>query len=341
MGLGSIAKNMHIPVLSSLNNVIISSAAEKQVDNGKKIADKWGIKNYYDDYNIMYESCDLDAVFICLPNFLHYNATLSALKHDINVFCEKPMGTNVNEAQQLVKTAQKKDLNLGVGYNRRLMQTYQNLADTVNSYRLGRVLQTHGILVNPGPYGGWIPSSDWFFKDIYNLLYDLGSHLMDLFMFILSNQIVEVYAQGVSTMYDLEVIDNISGFFKTEDDILGSFNIGWRMGSKYDAIQVHGTGASVFANSMETEFRHASYSPLDKISDNFSSSKKIISTFIGNVGSTAGRPDETYFKEIIAFLESINNEKKPLVTGEDAINVLKVLESIKKSLNEKKEVHIK
>jgi len=69
-------------------------------------------------------------------------------------------------------------------------------ADIVKSLRLGTILQAHGILVNAGPYGSWIPSSDWFFNDKYGVLYDSAPHLMSIMMHILSDQITEVSARG-------------------------------------------------------------------------------------------------------------------------------------------------
>jgi predicted dehydrogenase len=73
----------------------------------KIFAKKWNIPEVFEDYNKMYDDADLDAVFICLPNFLHYNAAKSALEHDMHVFCEKPMGLSADEAYELVKKQRK------------------------------------------------------------------------------------------------------------------------------------------------------------------------------------------------------------------------------------------
>ncbi|MDY6895094.1 MAG: Gfo/Idh/MocA family oxidoreductase, partial [Thermotogota bacterium] len=229
VGLGTIAKKMHIPVLSSFEDVEIKTASEVDVKRGKEFAKKWNISEVYEDYNKMYDSSDLDAVFVCLPNFLHHEAVNGALDHDLHVFCEKPMGLDANHAFELVKKAKKKKLVLAVGYNRRLIKNYEETAQVVKSLRLGKILQAHGILVNPGPYGGWIPSSDWFFKDRYGVLFDSGPHLIDLMMHVLSEKITEVSAIGKSTMHGLDVFDNIAGFYNTERGVTGTFNIGWKI----------------------------------------------------------------------------------------------------------------
>lgn len=340
VGLGAIAKNMHVPVLSAFDDVVIKSAAEANIKRGEKFAKKWDIPEVYEDYNKMYNDIVLDAVFICLPNFLHYDAVKSALEHDIHVFCEKPMGLSADEAYELVKIAEKRNLVLAVGYNRRLEKNYEKAAEIVKSLRLGNILQAHGILVNAGPYGSWIPSSDWFFNDKYGVLYDSAPHLISIIMQILSDNITEVSARGVSTMHGLDVFDNIAGVFKTEKGIVGTFNVGWKSAAGYDSIQVHGTGGSVSANPLEVEVRHGSYGTLDRVADNIKSATKIIGDQVGRMGGDK-RPGYTYFKEDRTFINAVLNDDKPLVSGEDGLRVLEVLEGIKASMNDEKVVKVK
>ncbi|NQE53403.1 D-xylose 1-dehydrogenase (NADP(+)) 2 [ANME-1 cluster archaeon GoMg3.2] len=99
VGLGTIAKNMHVPILSTFEDVKIKAAAEVDVERRKKFAKKWDIPEVYEDYTKMYENADLDAVFVCLPNFLHYDAVMGALEHDFHVFCEKPMDLRAGEGE--------------------------------------------------------------------------------------------------------------------------------------------------------------------------------------------------------------------------------------------------
>jgi len=97
VGLGTIAKKAHVPVLSTFKGVNIKGAADVDVKKGQEFAKKWNIPEVYEDYNKMYENADLDVVFVCLPNFLHFEAVKSALEHDFHVFCEKPMGLRAGE----------------------------------------------------------------------------------------------------------------------------------------------------------------------------------------------------------------------------------------------------
>lgn len=340
VGLGTMAENVHIPVLSTFDDVIIKSAAEVDTKRGEEIARKWDISKVCRDYNELFDDSELEAVFICLPNFLHYDAVKGALEHNFHVFCEKPMALSAENAYELVLMAKKKNLIFAVGYNRRLERNYEEAAKTVKSLRLGKILQAHGSLVNAGPYTGWMPSSDWFFNDKYGVLYDSGPHLVDLILNILSDRIMEVSAHGISTMQGINVYDNISGTFKTEHGILGSFNIGWRAGTNYDSIQVHGTGGSVFSNPTEIEIRHGNYGSLERVENHIKFTKKIIGKLIRTKNSGKS-PNETYFREDRAFVNAIRDGSKPAVTGEDGLRVLEVLEGIRDSLDERSMVDVR
>mgnify|MGYP001157415490 CR=1 FL=1 len=57
---------------------------------------------------------DLDWVFIATPNSTHYQIVKKCLELKINVFCEKPLSTNLDEAKQLFRIAKKNKVKLYV-----------------------------------------------------------------------------------------------------------------------------------------------------------------------------------------------------------------------------------
>ena len=276
VGLGSIAKEAHIPVLANFPDIEIIAAAEKDAHTRETVGKKWKIPKMYSSYTEMYEDCHPDAVFICLPNFLHVPATREAFKHGIHVFCEKPMGLSSEDAQELVLSAKNNNCILAVGYNQRMNKNYKDAGEIVASARLGNVLQVHGVYLNTGPYASWIPSSDWFFNDKFGVLHDLGPHLIDLIRFILSDTIAEISATGICTMESFNIYDNISGSFITENNVLGTFSIGWKEAVNFNSIEVHGTGGSVIVNPAEIQTRHWAYGDYERVIYHSDAIRKII-----------------------------------------------------------------
>lgn len=331
VGLGAIAKNMHLPILSSFADVEIVAVSEVDVQRGRDTVKKWGIESVYSDFNQMYAEARPDGVFICLPNSLHYRAVRAALEHGIHVFCEKPMGLNSDGAYELVALSKKQGLKLAVGYNRRLEANFVRTRKVVESLKLGRILQFHAAIVNPGPYASWIPSSDWFFKDRYGVLFDTGSHLVDLITYILDDEIVEVAANGTSTMHGIEVYDNITGSMKTRKGVVGTFNTGWRMSANFDAFNIYGTGGATFANSMEVDERYGNYTALDRVAYSLKLPLELVSKEMKNMG--ANGPSGTYFLEDRAFVDAVQGRGEPIVTGAQGLKTIEILEAVKASID--------
>jgi UDP-N-acetylglucosamine 3-dehydrogenase len=339
VGLGSIAKLAHIPTLAGFQDVEIIAAAEKDVSTGEAVAKKWKIPKIYPSYTEMYEDCHPDAVFICLPNFLHVPAAREALEHDIHVFCEKPMGLSSSDARDLVILAKNNNCILAVGYNQRMIKNYKDAKEIVASARLGSVLQMHGVALNAGPYASWIPSSDWFFNDKFGVLYDTGPHLIDLIRFILSDNITEISANGISTMESIQIYDNISGNFITENNALGTFSIGWKEAVNFNSIEVHGTGGSVIVNPAEIQTRYWAYGDYERVIHHSDSIRKIIRSQWNQAGGGTSTGN-TYIEEDKAFINAVRGDSSSIVSGEDGLRVLEVLDAIKISIEQKKSVKI-
>ena len=339
VGLGSIAKQVHLPALSTFADAEIVAAAEKDAHTGEVVGRKWKIPKIYSSFSEMYEDCSLDAVFICLPNFLHVPAIQEALNHGMHVFCEKPMGLSSADAQALVLSAKNNNCILAVGYNQRMNKNYREAREIVASRRLGNVLQVHGVYQNAGPYASWIPSSDWFFNDKFGVLYDSGPHLIDLFRFILSDTIVELSASGISTMGSFDIYDNISGNFITGNNALGTFSLGWKEAVNFNSIEVHGTGGSVIVNSQGVQEQYSSYSDYERLVHYGDSIRDIIRIQLNQVSGRT-RPTDTYVEEDRAFIDTIKGHTTSIVSGEEGLRVLEILEAIKTSIEQKKTTRV-
>jgi UDP-N-acetylglucosamine 3-dehydrogenase len=328
VGLGTIAK-AHIPVLVSLKDIEIIAVTEIDGNRSEKFAKKWNINQTYQDYNKMYREADIDGVFIFLPSFLHFDAAKSALENDISVFCEKPMGLNGDAAAILVNIASKRNLVLSVGYNRRLEENFAKAREIVESLRLGNILQAQATLLTAGPHIGWIPSSEWFFNDKFGVLYDVGSHMVDLILYVLADRIVEVSAIATGTMHSLDIYDNVVCTFKTEKGTIGSFNVGWKIAPDSCDIKLYGTAGSLLASPNEIELLHARYGYLDRVPYHLRCARQCIRNRAGN---------ETYRKEDQGFLDAIRGNHSSSVMGEEGLRVLEVLDAIKESLKKKEKI---
>lgn len=104
------AADLHADAYSRLRDKAeIVGIVDKDPERVKALADRYGFTGYsvYDSFEKAIDEAECDVVDICLPNFLHHDAAILALKKGRDVICEKPLATTVEDAIDMVKTAEK------------------------------------------------------------------------------------------------------------------------------------------------------------------------------------------------------------------------------------------
>ncbi len=134
----------------------------------------------YHDYAKMLEHPGLDAVVIGLPNFLHHQTTLQALRAGKHVLCEKPPTMHAAEMQEVKQTAEERGLIYMFGRQMRFDRTALRARAIVAEGRLGEIyfgrtgwIRSRGI---PRGLDGWFVRKD---RSGGGALIDLGVHCLD------------------------------------------------------------------------------------------------------------------------------------------------------------------
>ncbi|KAK3639964.1 hypothetical protein LTR56_012138 [Elasticomyces elasticus] len=91
----------------------------------------FGIKLYH-DYDQMLEQDGLQAVWISTSTDVHSSQTLAAMKRGKHVLCEKPLSTDLEEAQSVIEAAKSyPELKIMAGFSRRFDASYRDAATKV------------------------------------------------------------------------------------------------------------------------------------------------------------------------------------------------------------------
>jgi predicted dehydrogenase len=185
----------HIEALRRLGNVDVIAIADANDAHIK--ASNLNIPHGFKDYREMIDSIDLDTIHICTPNNTHYEIAMYAMSKGINVVCEKPFTTSIEEAKSLVKVAKEKRLINAMNFHNRFYPLTNHLKQIIKNGDLGDVFSIHG---------GYI--QDWLLYDTdFNwrlistqsgktrAVADIGSHWFDLIEYITGLEISEVFAE--------------------------------------------------------------------------------------------------------------------------------------------------
>ena len=107
IGTGIIGKS-HIRRYKDMSDdVEIVAVADLDESEAKRVAKENDISKVFTDYKELLKIDDIASVDVCLPNFLHAPVTIAALEAGKNVYCEKPMARNADEAQSMYDAAKK------------------------------------------------------------------------------------------------------------------------------------------------------------------------------------------------------------------------------------------
>ncbi|OLL31020.1 NAD-binding protein [Burkholderia sp. SRS-W-2-2016] len=80
----------------------VKGIASRSAEKAREAAAKYGLAVAYDSYEALLADPEIDAVYIPLPNHVHVEWTIRAVEAGKHVLCEKPLGLNAEEIDQLI-----------------------------------------------------------------------------------------------------------------------------------------------------------------------------------------------------------------------------------------------
>ena len=96
--------------------------------------------NFFDNHNEMLSSQDLDFVFITSPSYMHVGMALDCIEKNCNIFVEKPLAINGNEAAPLIRKLKEKKLVSMTGYMMRYVATFLEAKKILNKSLIGDII---------------------------------------------------------------------------------------------------------------------------------------------------------------------------------------------------------
>jgi glucose-fructose oxidoreductase len=120
VGLGSLSINQLMPAFAQCRLAKLTGFVSGTPDKAKHMAQIYGVdpKNIYsyDNYDRIIDNPAIDVIYVVLPNSMHPEYTIRALKAGKHVLCEKPMANTPQECEQMIAAAKTAKRKLMVGY---------------------------------------------------------------------------------------------------------------------------------------------------------------------------------------------------------------------------------
>lgn len=127
------------PAMNAASRSRIQAIGSRRLDAARALADELGAPDAYGSYEEVLAAPDVDAVYIPLPNTMHREWTLAALAAGKHVLCEKPMGLDAAEVEEMADAARAAGRVLMEGFMWRFHPKVRHVLDLIDDGAVGDV----------------------------------------------------------------------------------------------------------------------------------------------------------------------------------------------------------
>lgn len=313
--------SIHAEALKRVAAAEVLAVMSPTPGNAEKFATEHHIPNHFTQLEKMLEMPEIDMVVVGAPNFLHCEIVLKAARAGKHIVVEKPLCMNLEEADKMINAC--KEANVKLMYAEELCFTpkYVRLKELLDEGALGKPVLFKQSEKHDGPHAA-------HFWDVERsgggVTMDMGCHGIEFFRWLNGkNPVKSVYAQMNTSVHQEKTQgdDNAIIILEFENGVVGVAEESWtKLGGMEDKAEIHGSEGVAYAdvlqgNSIQTY------------------SKKGVDYAVEKAGNTVGWSFTMYEEiwnygfpqEFEHFVDCVQNDKQPLVTGEDGKAVLEVI----------------
>jgi len=316
IGYGKMGKIRH-QVISAMENVQVVSVYDPlSIDTE--------INKAHNSDQII-ENQEIDAIYICTPNYLNKPLTIQSLQAGKHVFCEKPPAFTAKDVEEIRTVEKESGKVLMYGFNHRHHGSIKQMKKLVDEKTFGKVLWMrgrYGKSVDKTYYNNWRAKRKFAGGGI---LIDQGIHMLDLFLFF-GGDFDKIYASVSNLYWKLNVEDNVFATLENTKTgmaaALHSTMTQWRHLFSLEVFLENGylvlnglkTSSNTYGNEILTIAKNRSVAPAATWEDE---------------ENITYHMDESWKSEADDFFSAIQSNRNVLMgNSSDALKLMKIIDKI-------------
>jgi predicted dehydrogenase len=183
IGVGRVAMAHLNAAMDLRDQVELMAIADIRGDRAKEVAGEFGVRNAYPDYRDLLADREIEAVIVCLPNYLHHPVCVDAARAEKHILVEKPMAMNLREADEMIEEARAHGVTLMVGQSRRFSDAMKEIFKGLDEIGAPFRIDINFLVSFPQPPTDWWKSSE---KAGGLVILLQGSHSVDTILWLLN-----------------------------------------------------------------------------------------------------------------------------------------------------------
>lgn len=307
---------VHASILARDPRVEIAAICDLVPEAAQRLTSTCGARAVNSALDVI-QTCD--AVYITTPNTKHTELAIAAAQAGKHVFCEKPMATNLADAQAVLDAASESGALFQVGHNRRFAPVYATLKqmlETTHTPHSAHVKMNRGELLNPD----WVGDP----QITGGFLYETTVHMFDMMRFLFG-EVAMLHAIG--TTHEYPEVDDFSVLLEFANGMHATFassaDASWHF--PFERVEVFGHHTTIVTREMESivyteglDGKHVERS----------------------MHQLAKEEKWGYLQEDKSFIDSIVEGKPAAVTAVDGLKSVELVEACYRSVHSAQQVRL-
>jgi len=324
VGAGFVGGQAHVPAFKKIPGSELVAICDKIEARVKPLSEKYGVK-YHLDYEEVLKDSRVEAVVLAVPTPFHFDLSMKAIEKGKHVLCEMPLAPTIEQIRKMKEAAEKSKVLLLPDLNYRFAPIYVKTKEMLQEGVIGNSIAVHyrefipaAALMEQWPAGSWA----WDIKRSGGYPdFTLSVWAIDMLRWLFADEIVDV--EWMSNYTPLKQFGGILGYntmglIKFEKGIVGSLH--------------YGATVNQLASTSRLEVYGDSTNVLHAVLNN-----KIV--LFGSDPEPKEIPVEAkgtrmwgHYQIDSHFVECVQQNKKPLVTVDDAIRTQEIAQKMVKNL---------
>lgn len=298
--------------------------------HAKEFAKERGIPNAFNDYREMLKMKDLDVVTVALPNYLHCQVVVEAAKAGKHVICEKPLCVTLDEADEMIESCSKQGVLLMYAEELLFAPKYVRAKKLIDEGAIGEPFLAKQSEEHPGPHMPW-------FWDVSRsgggVMLDMGCHSIEYTRWVLGKPKVKSVTAFMNTFVHQNRTkgeDHSYAVIEYEGNKIAMIENSWAKGGGVD------DRCEIYGNKGHTR------ADLLRGSSLLTYSEEGYGYAVEKAGETKGYTftmfeeawNYGFPQEMQHFVNCVLGNEKPMETGQDGREVLKIMYAAYQSAGE-------
>ena len=303
IGVGSMGYN-HVRIYSELENANLVAISDMVRGTLDKVSKEFNTVGYVDYDNIL-QIDDIEAVNICVPTVFHHDVAMRAIEAGKNVLVEKPIASKLPEAKEMINAAKDAGVILATGHVERFNPAVRVAKELLDAGEIGEVVTANAKRL--GPYPPRI-------RDV-GVAIDLAIHDIDIFNYLFESKANTVYANMSSKLKNCEFEDHAEIMTKYDSGVLTILETNWLTPYKKRQLNITGVDGIIsvdYGNQTVTLYKENNQVENVKVENK-----------------------EPLKEELRSFVNAVQQDTEPEVTGQDGYEALRIVDAAMKSSKDK------